>query len=319
MVDLTIIVAIYNHEKYLEKAINSILSQNVNFRYEVLIGEDNSRDNSRYILRKLEKKLPNTFHVFYREHNYGIVENFNDLFEKSNGRYMIVLEGDDFWIDNNKLQIQYDFLEQNHEYIAISHDCKIVDEKCNEIVGEQYPNPVDDEYTIRDYEKGRLPGQTTTIMFRNYYKNKYFDYHVNSYGSFIGDRIRAFLLLAHGRIRYMDKKMSAYRHIQHHGESFSAIVSKMDQSNREKQMIGVYKGIHEYTLEHKYIDHKLIEGHDRLYLLTLIDAIMNDSEIVNEDDIKSIWKDETIRFNILYRLKYLKKLFKLKIHMLNKF
>ena len=68
MCDISIIIAVYNHEKYIEKAINSVLLQEVSCSYEVLIGEDCSTDIIREILKKM--KLPDNIHIFYRETNY---------------------------------------------------------------------------------------------------------------------------------------------------------------------------------------------------------------------------------------------------------
>ena len=64
---LSIIVPTYNQEKYIEKAIYSILEQKIDFNYEVLIGEDASTDNTAEILKSLEKILPNNFYIFYRK------------------------------------------------------------------------------------------------------------------------------------------------------------------------------------------------------------------------------------------------------------
>ena len=64
---VTVVVPVYNHERYIEQAIMSIYNQKTDYKYKVLIGEDKSTDNSREILKKLQKKLPENFIFLYRE------------------------------------------------------------------------------------------------------------------------------------------------------------------------------------------------------------------------------------------------------------
>lgn len=187
-VDISIIVAVYNHEKYIEKAIQSILMQKGDYSYEVLIGEDCSTDNTRKVLKKMEPSLPAQFHIFYREKNMGAMgeNNFNDLYSRSRGKYYIVLEGDDYWTYEYKLQKQFEFLESHPDYLAVAHNTEVVDEN-NMPLGWDYPECKHTEYTIYDFRKDLLPGQTTTILMRNYFANDLFDWHLEP-SNFPGDR-----------------------------------------------------------------------------------------------------------------------------------
>ena len=129
---VSVVIATWNHERYIEKAVRSVLIQNVNFEYEVLIGEDCSPDDTANVLRRMEPQLPDNFHIFYRPVNYGGHKNFQYLFDRAVGKYMIILEGDDYWTYEYKLQKQVDFLESNPEYIAVAHNMKMVDQNDNE-------------------------------------------------------------------------------------------------------------------------------------------------------------------------------------------
>ena len=91
---VTVVVPVYNHERYIEQAIMSIYNQKTDYKYKVLIGEDKSTDNSREILKKLQKKLPENFIFLYREQNMGI-QNFYDMYERITTKYYIMLEGSD--------------------------------------------------------------------------------------------------------------------------------------------------------------------------------------------------------------------------------
>lgn len=220
MIDVSVVIPVYNHEKFLKKAIDSVLMQKINFNLEVLIAEDCSTDGSRAMLKAMENNLPNNYTILYRENNYGIEKNFDDLYARMQGRYYIVLEADDYWISENKLQKQYDFLENNPDYLAVAHNSIVVDEN-DEPISYRYPECRNEEYTMKDFQNEILPGQTTTIMRRNYMKYKLFDYDLEKV-NFPGDQIKAFLTIANGKVHCIQEQLSAYRLIIKKGSSFSA-------------------------------------------------------------------------------------------------
>ncbi len=203
---LSIICATYNHEKYIKYALDSIIMQQVNFEYEVLIGEDCSTDKSRMILEKYERMYPGKFKIFYRDKNFGVENNFKDLYERARGEYLIVLETDDFWISKKKLQIEVDYLDKHSEYLAVAHKCIMVDEN-NKILNLKYPECANKNYTLSEFNKELLPGQTTTIMFRNYYlRNIGINTSLctkNEYKIGPGDKRKAFMLAAQGIIMFV--------------------------------------------------------------------------------------------------------------------
>jgi len=127
---ISIYVATYNHERYIVKALDSIREQKTKYSYEVLVGEDVSTDNTRQLLKQYEKQHPGFMTVYYRDHNmhHEDPNNSKDLKMRCKGKYVIALEGDDYWIDPLKLQKQVDFLENHEEYLAVAHRCVVVDE-----------------------------------------------------------------------------------------------------------------------------------------------------------------------------------------------
>lgn len=220
---LSIYVPVYNHEKYIAQALDSILMQKTQYSFEVLVGEDASTDRSKEILQYYEKKHPGFFQMFYREHNMHRepTNNAMDLLSRCRGKYIIPLESDDFWIDENKIEKQITFLEEHPEYLAVAHNCIVVDDS-SQPTGEMYPECKDEEYTIWHYAGDILPGQTTTMMFRNYLLNDYFDKSFLALRVGPGDRKMFFTLVSNGRVFCMQEAMSAYRHVITHGSSYSA-------------------------------------------------------------------------------------------------
>ena len=117
MVNTEYIVAVcmisFNHEKYISKAIDSILAQKVNFKYKIYISDDASCDKTPDIIKHYAILYPEIFNINLRKKNAGICINFIENMKNCNAKYIALLEGDDFWIDENKLQKQYDFMEAN--------------------------------------------------------------------------------------------------------------------------------------------------------------------------------------------------------------
>lgn len=220
---VSIYVATYNHEDYIVRALDSILMQKTQYSYEVFVGEDCSTDGTRRVLQQWEREHPGVFTILYREHNLQKTDcpNGLDLKLRCRGKYIIALEGDDFWTDPEKLQKQVDFLEAHPEYYAVAHNCLVVgaDSQPN---GETYPQCQDEEYTLRHFASNILPGQLTTLLYRNYMTDPDFDRWLTEQRFGPGDRRLYFSLACQGRVYCMQQTMSAYRHITAGGSSFSA-------------------------------------------------------------------------------------------------
>ena len=119
----------YNHEKFIEQAIESVLAQKTNFSYKLYIGEDFSTDNTRALCQKLKNTNPEKIELFLNKKNIGATANGVQMYQKcfeSNSKYIALLEGDDYWTDPYKLQKQVDFLEKNESYSLSFHKINIL-------------------------------------------------------------------------------------------------------------------------------------------------------------------------------------------------
>ena len=214
---VSIVVAAYNEERYIGHTLESILSQKVDFDYEILVGDDCSNDKTADVIRKYAKKYSN-INPIIREMNMGMTENSMDLIARAQGEYLALIEGDDYWIDEHKLQKQVDFLDSNSDYLACFGQCIIVDE--NDV---RHPEIEPDcgfirhsgDYTLGDFENYLLPGQTATSLYRTDEFNRLykkimetdFDLH-----HFI-DRHMVLLMLSGGKLYNSGEEYAAYRKI----------------------------------------------------------------------------------------------------------
>ncbi|MCS0085020.1 glycosyltransferase [Vibrio alginolyticus] len=115
-VKVSILCVCYNHSKYIEKTINSFLNQSCDFEFEVIVYDDLSTDNSREIIDEICEKHSNIVRMYTDENLYskGIrTLALSHLSPNAKGEYLAFCEGDDYWIDNTKLQKQFDALEGN--------------------------------------------------------------------------------------------------------------------------------------------------------------------------------------------------------------
>ncbi len=240
---VSVYVPTFNHEKYLVQALDSILMQKTQYSYEVLVGEDFSTDNTRQVLREYEAAHPGRLTVFYREENMHRkpINNAGDLKRRCKGKYIIALEGDDFWTDENKLEKQVAFLEQHPDYIAVAHNCLVVGED-SQPNGEYYPECKRQDYTFTHFFDRIMPGQLTTLLCRNYMLPGSMDISLMTQGLTPGDQLLYFTLLYHGKVYCMQEVMSAYRHITSTGSSFSATV----RFQGDKEMIW-YQALRNYA------------------------------------------------------------------------
>ena len=109
----------YNHEPYIAQALDGFLMQKTSFPFEVIVHDDASTDKTAEIIREYEIKFPKIIKPIYETENQyskhdGSLSRIMDSACK--GKYIALCEGDDYWIDENKLQLQVDFLEKNSEY-----------------------------------------------------------------------------------------------------------------------------------------------------------------------------------------------------------
>ena len=224
---VSIVVTVYNHERYIERCIRGIAMQKCDFPFDVWIGEDCSPDGSREVLKRLEAELPDNFHFLYREHNMGDAGDGNatDLVNRCTGKYFAMCEGDDFWTYENKLQEQVDFLESHPDYVACFHHCTVVGED-SEPNGEKYPECVRDDYSFGEYFYCTMPGQLGTMMVHldEYLEQKRRFVACRKYEDYASDRRNAFMLLVPGKVHVIQEQWSAYRHVVKEGSSYSASV-----------------------------------------------------------------------------------------------
>lgn len=130
---VSVFMMAYNHEKFIGQAIESILMQNVDFEFDIVIGEDCSTDKTREIIVHYAQQHPDKIKLILHDKNVGAVANQVAIFNACSGKYIAFCEGDDYWIDPNKLQSQVDFMESHSDYVLIHSNILFVNNQGVEV------------------------------------------------------------------------------------------------------------------------------------------------------------------------------------------
>ena len=165
---ISVCMITYGHEKYIAKAIHGVLDQKTTIPFELVIANDCSPDNTDDLIKDLISSHPKKHLVRYykQDRNLGMLPNFAFALHACNGKYIALCEGDDYWFDDNKLQIQYDFLENNQDFSLVGHNAKFnkEDQEMDELVRKVSEEYLD--FTTPDLIQ-KNPFVSSMVMFRN--------------------------------------------------------------------------------------------------------------------------------------------------------
>lgn len=252
----------YNHEQFISKALDSILMQKVNFEYEIVVGEDCSIDNTRKILLQYSEKYPGLFNLVLQKSNVGFVQNSFDTFINCRGKYIAVLEGDDYWTDELKLQRQVEFLEANSDFGLVFNDICLVDENENKL-----PDKIQNSYRANEIFEGDIfftllkKGNfiyNSTSLFRNdivsecLKKEKY---------NYVQDIYLWLVISSRSKVKYFNTIAGAYR--RHQGNLSSDPHTIVGRKTWEYSIV---KGI-KYGIKNKQLK---INKENYLYIMKLL-------------------------------------------------
>ena len=206
------ILLTYNQEKFIEQAIESALAQKGRIIHELIISDDGSTDGTRKIIEAYCDRYPLIVRSIGGEANVGISQNFRRSFQAASGKYIAVLEGDDYWTDEKKLDSQVTFLEENKDCSMVFSRIEVRDVTRNSTrLLKRQEKIRKDKLDGSDFlaeASMNLIGNFSCCAFRA-------DLMKRAPAVLFRDRLSeiavAFYLEAHGKIGYINKTMSVYR------------------------------------------------------------------------------------------------------------
>ncbi|MFD0864094.1 glycosyltransferase [Sungkyunkwania multivorans] len=206
MVDIWMVT--YNHAPFIEKAIESIVCQETNFSYKIIVGDDHSTDGTQELLLQLKKKYPNKLQLILRDKNIGPAKNAIDVYKSCTAKYIAMCEGDDYWTHPNKLQKQFDFLESDDLAVGCFHDSVVVDKENSIIAHSYFDNngkfEFDQTMALKELQSSYA---TSSLMF----KREALMNEMELFQEMPSDFMLDFFLTEKGTLHYIEENMSAYR------------------------------------------------------------------------------------------------------------
>ena len=239
---VSICVQTYQHAGFIEQCLDGLLSQKTDFPFEILLGEDCSTDGTREICENYARGNPDRIRLFLhaRENNISINGkpsgryNFLNNLKNVRGKYFAICEGDDYWSDEHKLQIQHDFMESNTEYALCFHGVDILG---NGGSTQSHIEPgKSDTTSITDLARKNYI-YTCSCFYRNHLPESFpaslmyvpfFDYVLHLYTA------------QYGKIKYLDRNMAVYR------VHDSGLWSSLERSEQLSSLLTALGALQEY-------------------------------------------------------------------------
>ena len=284
----------YNHSSFIEETMNGFCAQQTSFPFICAIIDDASTDGEPEVIRnylqnhfnvgdRIYTRIEETddYELIYARHKSNNNCYFVVLFLKynhyrkkpkhsyisewrKNSKYIALCEGDDYWIDTHKLQIQVDFLETHPDHTMTCNRTLLYSNKRKKYIGENYCYDHNSVIDTKDViYRGGLFISTCSIVYRKEIKDNYPDYCKRLP---VGDYPLQIMAAMKGKIYYFDKKMSVYRVSNANswmGKQQWGTISEQNL-NRIDKMINMFKGFSTDYPEYK----KLFDNRIAHYLIS---------------------------------------------------
>lgn len=294
-IKVSIICISYNHVNTIGKAIESFLSQRTSFGYEIIVHDDASTDGTADILREYEtRKIPNLKIVYEKQNQFcggQFVNIVYELVRKSHGSYIAICEGDDYWIDDNKLQIQFDYMEEHPDCVMTAHNGIWVGNRQYDIApanGFTEEKDLTVEEIIR-HKRGCFPTASVMVRKEHYFLEPPFD------GLSVGDWPLQLQCIDRGKIHYFDRIMSVYNY-----QTYNSWSSRMKEAYKKKiehalEMIDFLQRLNVYW-EYRYDGD--IQNSMETYAIAVLRAIDKDHNPLEE--LEKVHKETEKKYDSAY-------------------
>ncbi|RUO26268.1 glycosyl transferase family 2 [Aliidiomarina minuta] len=239
----------YNHEKFIEDALEGFLIQETDFPFEIIIHDDASTDRTQDIIKEYQYAYPNLIRtILQTENQYSEGRKPGGfLFSAYQGKYVANCEGDDYWTDKDKLQIQVGFLEQHPEYVISCHDATIIDSSGNVLSKQKLPSSCRRDFDENELLSGRAWILTMSRVYRREISRIPESKYIKN-----GDTFFAALMGLHGKCKFHPEISPAMYRVHDGG-----IWSSTSQEDRTDDHINTWFWMYRYfkrTGNEKYAD-----------------------------------------------------------------
>lgn len=167
-IKVNVLLVCYNQEQYIGQALESILMQEFDGQLNLIIADDASTDRTMEIIRSYETDSSVPFRYLPKEANLGIFHNYRRAFAACDGDYIAVMEGDDYWLESDRIQKHVDFLEKHTDCVLTMNRLNNLYQDRQAFVPQKWPFKGDYQYiSARMLAMGNLLGNLSACVFRN--------------------------------------------------------------------------------------------------------------------------------------------------------
>lgn len=270
---VSIICCCYNQKEYIKSCLEGFISQKTNFKYEVLIHDDASDDGTIELLEEYQIRFPDIITLFKEEHNRYNEPHISYAYEfgllHAKGKYVAICEGDDCWINPNKLQIEIDYLESNTSCGLVYTDAIAYNVSKQKFIKNTIAYKCEDLSTL--LAGNGIP--TATVCFRKSLGIGYFE-EVKPWlkGWKMGDYPLWLWISERNGIKYIPDITTCYRELE---ESASHTKDKDKRLAFEKSIYDIRKfflmrgsvpenKVDDYYLRYRYARYELEQGYTQM-------------------------------------------------------
>lgn len=210
---VSVVCLAYNHEKYIENALVGFLSQKTPFSVEFIVAEDCSADNTLGIINEYKSRFNGSLRVIQNKTNIGFMKNLINAMDSARGKYIAICEGDDYWVDPEKLVIQVDKMEEFSDVHISFHSSYIKHELRGELGG-VFCKRADGNCAFGVEDVIRSAGSfmpTASMMIRNDSYKSLQPAIRELYASYTTAFFTQVIFSFEGGALYIDRPMSVYR------------------------------------------------------------------------------------------------------------
>jgi glycosyltransferase involved in cell wall biosynthesis len=255
---LSVILPVYNGEEYLEEAIHSFLKQEMDFEAELIIVDDGSIDETLLIARRIQENYHNV-KIIELKSNMGKGEAVGIGYNASLGKYVHILDADDYFLEKDKLQIQVDFMESHPTFCASAHNTLIIEESKESYLMLNLDQEID--FTYESIMKFEFYCHTSSVIVRKIADG--LDSNFRKTNSLRGDSAFLYYHAHHfkGGLHYFPMVASAYRI---HGKGIWSGLTHDEKHVLHKQLFQDLQTVvitDACAIEHEWLEQKLRDFH----------------------------------------------------------
>lgn len=270
-IQVTIRCFTFNHERFIRQCLEGFVMQKADFRFEAIVHDDASTDNTAAIIREYAEKYPDIIKPIYEtenqysKHDGSLTRIMN---AHTRGKYIAMCEGDDYWTDPYKLQKQVDFLESHPDYVMCSSRFDKYWQESDVLEEDPDKDFKGVDYDLQNLIGGKWLTQTLTVMYRrsaldleNYAR----------YGMSL-DMILFYELLKHGKGYCFPEVMGVYRY--HDGGVWSEVSQNRRRLTEFKARLAIYK-VEQNEMAARFILYQFAKAMSRMWMLQQCRLMMN--------------------------------------------